>query len=140
MPVSYQGVFTLQFGNGPLLNRVPGRPMLQVAHIRGVQDLHAFFNTIAVTVLSGESLSHADDPNSQSDDSPYGNMAKSKSMPEFGNYELPFGYSNGPITPRKAKNPRAYIEQMIESDFLEQIPRSWNCPNGRDKSIWRILY
>ena len=117
-------MFRLQFGVGPVLDRVPGRPLLQISHIKSVKDLHGFFHTISVTVQAGESISYTEDPNSLQEDIRYNGMPKSKSAPEFLGSDPALAYMSGQLTQRRLRNPRVFIEQMIEGDFLEPVPRS----------------
>jgi len=112
-----------KFGaNSCRLKRLPGCPLMSVQHIRSLQDLQPFFNTIAAAVQSGDNLNSA----SQAELGVVANLPKSVSMPEYLSASS-LDLSRSPWQRNAASSgvsPRQYIEQLIENDFLEQMPRA----------------
>ena len=119
-----------QFGTAPVIERVSGRPILTSPHLRAVQDLHGFFSAIISHPESsnGHFAVSVQAPCSDNLEVPDHSsaMPKSKSAPEFRNLNLDSDLRSsgsslsGFGTTRTA---RQYIEYMVETDFLEPMPK-----------------
>ncbi|XP_064627681.1 protein dopey-1-like isoform X4 [Lineus longissimus] len=100
----------------PVINRPTGYPMLTVSNIRTLDDLHGFFNTLYQADLSEKSIPAS----SQSDLRPsMSAMHKSKSAPEITDLA-----SNDALYETKAKTWKDYVEEIIERDFLDPVPKN----------------
>ena len=97
-----------QYTEAKLLQRVCGRPLLTMSSIRSVHDLHAFFNTIAVTAQSADSFT------TDVVTAPSPHLVKSKSMPDFQQQQQHCQVDT--LTARQ------FIERMVEKDFLDKMP------------------
>lgn len=111
-----------------MLERVAGRPILTTSHIRSVQDLQHFFHTIISHpepansyVLNGRTAA----PTSQRLAPPDTNLPKSKSAPEFRSLSLDsdFRASTNTNMLGPQRTPRQFVEYMVETDFLEGMPK-----------------
>ena len=93
-----------------------GRPLLTISYIKSVRDLHPFFHTVATLAQSGESLL----PTNKSDRAER-NIPKSVSMPEFRQVDNTSFMNKHKLY--RAKTAQLEIEQIIEWDFLEPLPK-----------------
>jgi hypothetical protein len=102
----------------PVINRPTGYPMLTVSSIRTLDDLHGFFNSLYQADLSEKSIPAS----SQSDLRPSVTaMHKSKSAPDMSEIT-----TNGDdaLYETKAKTWKDYVEEIIERDFLDPVPKN----------------
>ena len=93
-----------------------GRPLLTISHIKSINDLHPFFHTVATLAQSGESL--LPDTKKEHVDS---KIAKSFSAPDMQEVDSISLVMNHRI--HRAKTAELEIEQIIEWDFLEPLPK-----------------
>ena len=113
-----------------MIQRTPGRPLLRVQHIRTIQDLHGFFNTIATTAQSGESFTtpgKGDKDTGSTQQPSRGGVPKSRSAPDvraMNDFEVSVSTVLNSHRDGKQLSSRQYIEEMLEADFLEQMPRA----------------
>ena len=99
----------------PLLPYTVGRPLLTISHIKSINDLHPFFHTVATLAQSGESLLPATRKERISS-----KMSKSLSVPDMQQMDITM-VANHRL--HRAKTAELEIEQIIEWDFLEPLPK-----------------
>ena len=130
MPCLIDCLLYWQFGPPPVLEHIPGRPLLTSGHLRAVQDLHPFFNAIVAHPYStgcfAASTRAPRQPFTDVDSIDAGAMPKSKSAPEFRGMNLDVDLRSGSPygVPDDATTPQQFFERMVETDFLEPMPKS----------------
>ena len=104
-----------QYGNkGTILPRTVGCPLLGMKQIKGLHELQPFFNTLASEIHNTMLMS-----NETTNDS----FPKSASMPAgLGQYMN--GDVNGGFDAFFEENPEKFIDEMIQNDFIEPLPKS----------------
>ena len=100
----------------PLLPYTLGRPLLTISYIKSINDLHPFFHTVATLAQSGESLLPA-----TRKEHVESRMAKSFSAPDIQQLDSITMVTNHRL--QRAKTAELEIEQIIEWDFLEPLPK-----------------
>lgn len=120
-----------QFGHTAELERTLGRPLLTLSHVRSLRDLHPFFHTVAFTAEMGEALLSPEGGSSGRSTKRGGgsgggggihSVPKSVSTPELRQLESAEGVIASYRLAR-IKTAQAEIEQIIEMDFLDPLPR-----------------
>jgi hypothetical protein len=108
----------------PVLRATPGRPLLNIGHLRSIADLQPFFNTLclqqsekSVTGVSGKKSGATPASSAKSSKTlqpPAGSgMVKSISAPEK--------LESKQMAEMQVKSTRQYVEELLERDFLEHV-------------------
>ena len=124
--------------------RRPGQLLLMAAHVCSVQDLHAFFVTLAATAQSADGFTDGCpvapsggrlqplDPSA---------LAKSQSTPDFRCFsEFGYGWLHRNGTRNGSSPHKQYIESVIENDFLNHCRETEACVGMRTVRLNEHVY